>query len=141
MVLALAMAWAHGFCGTYVGGTTDELYNRASEVAIVKQGSRTTLTFKNAYEGDAAAFTLLVPVPEILHESDVRVADDDLLLRLREYAEPRQVSYSCATIGVDSDNDGSDDGVDVHEQFLVVAPTTGSTSTSSSWSAATRSSS
>jgi hypothetical protein len=86
---------AHAFCGHYVGGVSDELYSRASEIAIVHQDGRTTMTFKNEYEGNAAAFGLLVPVPVVLSEENVAVVDGALIDRLRLYTEPRQVEYFC----------------------------------------------
>lgn len=96
-LLSLLTTSAHAFCGHYVGGVSDELYSRASEVAIVRQDGRTTMTFKNEYDGTAANFGLLLPVPMVLSEDDVQVVDGAVIDRLRGYTEPRQVEYYCDT--------------------------------------------
>jgi hypothetical protein len=113
-LLALA-APAHAFCGTYVGQAGASLYNNASQVVIARQGTRTTLTLANDYEGDATAFALLVPVPEVLGPDDVTVVDPELFTRLDAYSAPRLVSYTCEDLHpaydtadmADSDSDGA----------------------------------
>ena len=85
---------AHAFCGTYVAVDTD-MVNGASEIAVARQGTTTTLTMANDFQGDATEFAMLVPVPEILDEEDVHVVDPDVFMRLRGYSEPRQVTYTC----------------------------------------------
>ena len=49
-------AW--GFCGTYVGGAGTSIYNSASQVAVVRQGTTTTITMANNVVGDAAEFAI-----------------------------------------------------------------------------------
>lgn len=113
MILALLSLTtpAHAFCGTYVGQAGAELYNAASQVAIVRQGTRTTLTLANEYEGDATAFALLVPVPQILGPDDVTTVDPALFTRLDAYSAPRLVTYTCEDFNVDYDSaDTASDG-------------------------------
>ncbi len=118
---------AHAFCGTYVGQSGAELYNNASQVVITRQATRTTLTLANAYEGDATAFALLVPVPEILAADDVAVVDPALFGRLDAYSAPRLVSYTCEDLhptydeAPTSDEDGGADGEAADDSVTVEA--------------------
>jgi hypothetical protein len=135
-MLSLLLGQAYAFCGHYVGGVGDELSNNASEVAIVRQGQRTTLTLANDYEGDATDFAVLIPVPQVLQQSDVKVVDQELVPRLASYSAPRLVRYTCDDFGSDTawddaetDSGGSGgpnaeegaDGVVVENQFTVGA--------------------
>jgi hypothetical protein len=93
--LALLSPTAHAFCGNYVGEAGASLVNTASEVAIVRQGSHTTITMASDFETDVADFAVVIPVPEILTEEDVKVVDPDLFATLDQYSGPRLVAYSC----------------------------------------------
>jgi hypothetical protein len=123
---------AHAFCGTYVGQAGAELYNNASQVAVARQGERTTLTLVNDYQGDASEFALLIPVPEVLGEEDVRVLDQELPGRLDAYSAPRLVRYECSDFhrdtgdwdsvsadsgGAPESGEGVDDSVTVEASF------------------------
>lgn len=95
MLLALLPA-AHAFCGTYVGEAGANLYNHSSEVVLVREGNVTTLTLVNDYSGDLTNFALLIPVPQVLDESDVTTVDAERVTDLDRYSGPRLVSYTCA---------------------------------------------
>jgi hypothetical protein len=95
ILLSLLLPAASAFCGSYVGSGDTELYNSASEIVVVREGSRTTLTMANDYEGLLDEFAMIVPVPEILTEEDVRVVDPGVFTTLRRYSAPRLVSYTC----------------------------------------------
>ena len=58
-----SVAW--GFCDTYVGGAGSSLYNGASQIAVVRQGTQTTLTMANDVfgSGDLGEFALVVTRP------------------------------------------------------------------------------
>ena len=86
---------ASAFCGNYVGEAGAELVNTASEIAIVRQGNRTTITMASDFEADVDDFAVVIPVPEILSEEDVKVIDPDLFDTLDQYSGPRLVSYTC----------------------------------------------
>ena len=86
-------AW--GFCGTYVGGAGTSIYNSASQVAIVRQGTTTTITMANNVVGDAAEFAMVVPVPQVLTAADVTTVDAGLFSVLDGYSAPRLVEYTC----------------------------------------------
>lgn len=94
-MLFLFQSAAHAFCGNYVGEAGAELVNTASEIAIVRQGNRTTITMASDFEADVDAFAVVIPVPEILSEEDVKVVDPSLFDTLDHYSGPRLVAYSC----------------------------------------------
>ncbi|MGB7522347.1 MAG: DUF2330 domain-containing protein [Spirulinaceae cyanobacterium] len=90
--LALAQpAWA--FCGFYVAKADTDLYNQASQVIIARDGDRTVLTMANDYQGEVKDFALVVPVPVILQEDQVNVAEPKILERLDSFSAPRLVEY------------------------------------------------
>ena len=57
---------ALAFCGFYVAKADAKLFNRASQVAIVRDGDRTVLTMANDFQGDPKEFAIVVPVPTVL---------------------------------------------------------------------------
>jgi hypothetical protein len=84
-------AWA--FCGTYVGGVESTPSNRASQIAIARDGSATTLTLFNDFSGDLSEFGLVIPVPPDFDQGNLRLADSARLARLDQYSAPRMVAY------------------------------------------------
>ncbi|MEB3163933.1 MAG: DUF2330 domain-containing protein [Prochlorothrix sp.] len=84
-------AWA--FCGFYVSKADSSLYNRASQVAIARDGDRTILTMANDYQGEVKDFAMVVPVPVPIEEGQVRVGDPRVLDRLDAFSAPRLVEY------------------------------------------------
>jgi len=83
--------WA--FCGFYVAKADTSLYNQASQVAIARDGDRTVLTMANDYQGDVQNFALVVPVPTLIREEQVNVAESVVLERLDAFSAPRLVEY------------------------------------------------
>ncbi len=123
---------AAAFCGTYVSSYEEAPENAASEVAIVRQGDRTTLTVANDVSGDTRDFAMVIPVPEVLGEDQIHVVDPTVFDRLRDYSNPREVRYECEDFEVDEDAMDSgiaaDDGgvdtadtgaVEVEAQYIV----------------------
>jgi hypothetical protein len=96
---SVSPAWA--FCGFYVAKADSKLYNQASQVAIARAGDRTVLTMANDYQGDAKDFAIVVPVPTVLKQEQVHVAESTILERLDAFSAPRLVEYfdadPCAT--------------------------------------------
>jgi hypothetical protein len=84
-------AWA--FCGFYVASSDAKLYNKASQVIIARNGDRTILTMANDYQGEVKDFALVVPVPVVLTQDQVRVSDPTILERLDTFSSPRLVEY------------------------------------------------
>jgi hypothetical protein len=84
-------AWA--FCGFYVAQEPGSLFNRSSKVVLVRDGNHTVLTMANDYKGDPREFGLVVPVPQEIQPSMVKVSDRALLDKLDQYTVPRLVEY------------------------------------------------
>ena len=91
----LGIGFANAFCGAYVGEAGAELTSGVGQVAIVRQGTRTTLTVSNDFSSNVANFAMLVPVPEVLGPEDVHVIDPAVFGHLDVYSGPRLVSYTC----------------------------------------------
>ncbi|MBW4577335.1 MAG: DUF2330 domain-containing protein [Aphanothece sp. CMT-3BRIN-NPC111] len=84
-------AW--GFCGFYVAKADTKLYNKASQVVIARDGSRTVLTMANDFQGDIKDFAIVVPVPVVLQQEQVHVGDPKIIERLDGFSAPRLVEY------------------------------------------------
>jgi len=93
LALLLCPLNASAFCGFYVAKADSSLYNKASQVVIVRSDGRTVLTMANDYKGDPKEFALVVPVPVVLHKNDVKVVEADVLAGLDAYSAPRLVEY------------------------------------------------
>jgi hypothetical protein len=91
--LALAPASAHAFCGFYVGGADANLYNHATQVVLMRHGSTTVLSMVNNYQGPPEAFAMVVPVPVVVREADVKTLDRALLTKVDTLGAPRLVEY------------------------------------------------
>jgi MYXO-CTERM domain-containing protein len=84
---------ADAFCGFYVAGADAALYNNATMVVLMRDGTRTVLSMANNYQGPPADFAMVVPVPVVLQESDVKVLPADIFDRVDKLAAPRLVEY------------------------------------------------
>jgi len=59
------------FCGFYVAGSDQKLFNNATNVVLMRQGTRTVLSMQNNYQGPPENFAMVVPVPVVLHSNEV----------------------------------------------------------------------
>jgi hypothetical protein len=84
---------AHAFCGFYVNDGGGKLYNNATEVALMRDGTRTVLSMQNDYEGPPERFALVVPVPVVLQKDNVKTLPRDLFAKLEQLDAPRLVEY------------------------------------------------
>jgi MYXO-CTERM domain-containing protein len=84
---------ADAFCGFYVAGADAELYNNATMVVLMRDGTRTVLSMQNNYQGPAQNFAMVVPVPVVLQEQDVKVLPIEVFDRVDKLAAPRLVEY------------------------------------------------
>ena len=84
---------AQAFCGFYVAKADTNLFNRASQVVLVRDGSRTVITMVNDFEGDAEDFAVVVPVPTFIERGQVNVGDKAVVDHLDAYTSPRLVEY------------------------------------------------
>jgi hypothetical protein len=70
-----------------------KLFNRASQVALVRSEDRTVLTMANDFQGDLKEFAVVVPVPTFLEREQIHVGERALLDHLDAYSSPRLVEY------------------------------------------------
>jgi hypothetical protein len=91
--LLLWSADASAFCGFYVGKADTKLFNKASEVAIVRHDNKTVITMANDFKGDVKEFALVVPVPTVLEKEQIHIGDPTVLKHLADYSAPRLVEY------------------------------------------------
>jgi hypothetical protein len=92
-LILLASADASAFCGFYVSGADTKLFNDATNVVLMRDGTRTVLSMQNAYKGPPEAFAMVVPVPVVLHEENVKTLPRDVFDRVDQLAAPRLVEY------------------------------------------------
>jgi len=91
---ALALAeGASAFCGFYVSKADAKLFNKASQVVLVREGDRTTLTMVNDYQGDPKEFAVVVPVPTFIQREQIDIVDRAIVEHLDAYSAPRLVEY------------------------------------------------
>ena len=84
---------ARAFCGFYVAGADSSLYNDATMVVMMRAGTRTALSMQNSYAGPPEDFAMVVPVPTVLKESDIRVVQQTVFDKLDAYTAPRLAEY------------------------------------------------
>ena len=70
-ILLSAPIPARAFCGFFVSGANQKLYNNASHVVLMRKGNRTVMTMSNHYKGPPADFAMVVPVPVVLQKKQV----------------------------------------------------------------------
>jgi len=90
---SVAMTEVFAFCGFYVAKADASLFNNKSEVIIVRDGLRTTITMSNDFKGNVRDFAMVVPVPVVLGENDIRVTNRRIFQALDAYSAPRLVEY------------------------------------------------
>jgi MYXO-CTERM domain-containing protein len=62
-------------------------------VVLMRDGQRTVLSMQNNYQGPAQDFAMVVPVPVVLKEQDVKVLPREIFDRVDKLAAPRLVEY------------------------------------------------
>lgn len=84
---------AQAFCGFYVAKADTRLFNKASQVALVRDGERTVMTMANDFRGDLAEFAIVIPVPVVPRRDQIQTGDKAVLDHLDAYSAPRLVEY------------------------------------------------
>ncbi|MCA9618880.1 MAG: DUF2330 domain-containing protein, partial [Myxococcales bacterium] len=69
---------AQAFCGFYVGGAGAELFNNATMVVMMREGTTTVLSMQNNYQGPPSDFAMVVPVPVVLQKENVKTLPRDV---------------------------------------------------------------
>jgi hypothetical protein len=93
LAVLLAAANADAFCGFYVSGADAKLFNNATQVVLLRDGTRTVLSMQNDYEGPPEGFALVVPVPVVLQKENVKTLDKAVFARVDQMTAPRLVEY------------------------------------------------
>jgi hypothetical protein len=93
MGVLTAPAPAEAFCGFYVAGADAKLFNDATLVVLMRDGTRTVLSMQNDYQGPPEDFALVIPVPVVLHEGDVKTLPKAVFDRVDKLAAPRLVAF------------------------------------------------
>jgi hypothetical protein len=84
---------ASAFCGFYVSGAGEKLFNNATQVVIMRDGMRTVLSMQNNYQGPPSNFAMVVPVPVVLQKENVKTLPKEIFSRVDQLAAPRLVEY------------------------------------------------
>ena len=82
---------AHAFCGFYVSSAGADLFNDATMVVLMRDGTRTVLSMQNNYRGPPSDFALVIPVPVILKKENVKTLPKSVFERIDTLASPRLV--------------------------------------------------
>ena len=96
VTLALVLLTAHGaqaFCGFYVSGADTKLFANASQVVLMREGTRTVLSMQNDYQGPPESFAMVVPVPVVLQKENVKTLPREIFTRIDQLDAPRLVEY------------------------------------------------
>jgi hypothetical protein len=93
LFLLTCSAPASAFCGFFVSGADQKLYNNASHVVLLRKGNHVVMTMSNNYKGPPEDFAMVVPVPVVLHKSQVKTLQADVFRHIDELTAPRLVEY------------------------------------------------
>ncbi len=93
MAILLLGQETQAFCGFYVAKAPADLFNHKSEVILVRDGNKTVITMSNDFQGDVKDFAMVVPVPVVLREDQIKVVNRGIFDRLDAYSAPRLVEY------------------------------------------------
>ncbi len=84
---------SEAFCGFYLSGADAKLFNNATIVVLMRDGLRTVLAMQNNYQGPLADFAMVVPVPVVLQEENVKTLPNEVFSRVDRLTAPRLVEY------------------------------------------------
>jgi len=84
---------ARAFCGFYIDGAGKDMFNDATQVVLMRDGTRTVMSMRNTYRGPVEDFAMVVPVPVVLKEGDVKTLQDAVFDRVDTMGSPRLVEY------------------------------------------------
>ncbi len=130
---------AQAFCGFYVNGAGGDMFANATQVVLMRSGTRTVLAMQNAYQGPPSDFALVIPVPVVLQEENVKTLPKEVFAKVDAMGAPRLVEYweqdpcappmpppelmavpaSTVVQEMSADGAGRDLGVKVEAQFTV----------------------
>ena len=92
-LMVIAPATADAFCGFYINGAGSEMFNDATQVVLMRKGTRTVLSMQNNYQGPPENFAMVVPVPVVLDKDKVKTLDRAMFEKIDQLDAPRLVEY------------------------------------------------
>ena len=69
---------AYSFCGFYVAKADTKIFNKASQVVLVRQDDKTVITMANDFKGDPKEFAVVIPVPTLIERGQINVGDKNM---------------------------------------------------------------
>jgi hypothetical protein len=84
---------AGAFCGFYVSGAETKLTNNATQVVLMREGTRTVLSMQNNYQGPPQDFAMVIPVPVVLQKENVKTLARGVFDHIDALTAPRLVEY------------------------------------------------
>ncbi len=90
---SLYAARADAFCGFYVAPGEGQLFADATQVVLMRKGTRTVLSMQNNYQGPPQDFAMVVPVPVVLQKDDVKTLPKEVFGNVERMGAPRLVEY------------------------------------------------
>ena len=84
---------ASAFCGFYVARADGKLFNKATQVVLMREGTRTVLSMQNDYKGPLEDFAMVIPVPVVLKEGDVKTLPKAVFDHVESLGSPSLVAY------------------------------------------------
>jgi MYXO-CTERM domain-containing protein len=91
--LLAAPTAAQAFCGFYVSPGDAPLLADATQVVLMRKGTRTVLSMQNNYKGPPDAFAMVIPVPVVLEEANVKTLPKHVFDKVEGMGAPRLVEY------------------------------------------------
>jgi hypothetical protein len=92
-IVCSATSVADAFCGFYISGSDQQLAADATQVVLMRKGTRTVLSMQNNYKGPASDFAMVIPVPTVLKETDVKILPKQVFANIERMGAPRLVEY------------------------------------------------
>jgi hypothetical protein len=91
--LLLTSENSKAFCGFYVAKAGATLFNKTSQIILVRDGDKTTITMSSDFEGSVKDFAMVVPVPVVLKRDEIRTVASSIFKTLDDYSAPRLSEY------------------------------------------------
>ncbi len=92
-LLCAVPSTADAFCGFYVAPGDQQLAADATQVVLMRKGTRTVLSMMNNYKGPTSEFAMVIPVPVVLKEADVKTLPKEVFANVERMGAPRLVEY------------------------------------------------
>ncbi len=81
------------FCGFYVAKADAKLFNKTSQVILVRDGDQSVITMSSDFSGPLDEFAMVVPVPQVLERNQIKTVSKSIFDKLDAYSAPRMAEY------------------------------------------------